>query len=96
MQTKKEVSSENEGAQKLPIQITDADNAGNNMTLFIGSNGNGSTHVVLFAPNEKRARELAVEQIKEEELEEEFPSIDFQEYKAKEGVIEIICSLNFI
>lgn len=59
------------------------------MKLFIGMNGDASARIIVFASTEKQARKLANKKIKEDELEDTFPVLDFDTYEPKEGVIEV-------
>lgn len=59
------------------------------MKLYIGFNGDASAKMVLFAPNEQTAHILAQKRIEDEELEDVFPVIDFEEHEVVEGVIEV-------
>ena len=60
------------------------------MKLFIGMNGDASARIILFASDEKQARKLAKKKIKEDELEEQFPCLDFDEHEVKEGIIDVL------
>jgi hypothetical protein len=68
----------------------------NNMKLFIGWNGIGSAHIILFAPDEEKAREIAESYIEEEGLKKILPCLDFDVHEVNEGVIEAINSYDFI
>jgi hypothetical protein len=65
------------------------------MKLYIGSNGDASVKIYVFANDEASAREIGMKEIKQEGYENSFPVLVFTPHEVKEGFIEMIDLENF-